>query len=117
MVYKFLFSLSEAVLISNTSYKLREFRQPVLTTTWLQISCSVAKSRPALCDPVDCGPPGSSVHGILLARVLAWATVSFSGDLPRPGVKAQSPALQVPYHQPPAEPPASACVLTASQTW
>ena len=28
-----------------------------------------------LCDPVDCSPPGSSVHGILQARILAWVAV------------------------------------------
>ena len=32
----------------------------------------VAQSCPTLCDPVDCSPPGSSVHGILQARVLEW---------------------------------------------
>ena len=31
---------------------------------------SVAQSCPTLCDPVDCSPPGSSVHGILQARTL-----------------------------------------------
>ena len=30
------------------------------------------------CDPVDCSPPGSSVHGILQARTLEWAAISFS---------------------------------------
>ena len=31
-----------------------------------------------LCDPVDCSPPSSSVHGILQARTLEWVAVSFS---------------------------------------
>ena len=31
-----------------------------------------------LCDPVECSPPGSSVHGILQARVLEWVAISFS---------------------------------------
>ena len=31
-----------------------------------------------LCDPVDCSPPGSSVHGILQARILEWIAISFS---------------------------------------
>ena len=31
-----------------------------------------------LCDPMDCSPPGSSVHGILQARTLGWAAISFS---------------------------------------
>ena len=38
----------------------------------------VAQSYPTLCDPVDCSPPGSSVHGILQARILEWVAVSFS---------------------------------------
>ena len=37
-------------------------------------------SRVRLCDPVDCGLPGSSVHGILQARVLEWVAISFSTD-------------------------------------
>ena len=35
-------------------------------------------SRVTLCDPVDCSLPGSSVHGILQARILEWVTISFS---------------------------------------
>ena len=31
-----------------------------------------------LCDPMDSSPPGSSVHGILHARILEWAAISFS---------------------------------------
>ena len=38
----------------------------------------VAQSCPTLCDPVDCSPPSSSVHGILQARVLEWVASSFS---------------------------------------
>ena len=33
---------------------------------------------PTLCDPVDCSPPGSSIHGILQARILEWFAISFS---------------------------------------
>ena len=33
---------------------------------------------PTVCDPMDCSPPGSSVHGILQARGLAWAATAFS---------------------------------------
>ena len=36
------------------------------------------RSCPALCDPVDCSPPGSSVYGILQARVLEWVAISSS---------------------------------------
>ena len=35
---------------------------------------------PTLCDPTDCSPPGSSVHGILLARILEWIAMFFSKE-------------------------------------
>ena len=38
----------------------------------------VAQSCPTLCDLMDCSPPGSSIHGILQARVLEWGATSFS---------------------------------------
>ena len=38
----------------------------------------VAQSCLTLCNPVDCSPPGSSIHGILQARVLEWVAISFS---------------------------------------
>ena len=47
-----------------------------------------------LCNPMDYSLPGSSVHGIFQARVLEWVAISFSGDLPDPGIKPGSPALQ-----------------------
>ena len=44
---------------------------------------------------MDRSPPGSSVHGILQARILEWVTMpSPPGDLPDPGIKLGSPALQ-----------------------
>ena len=42
---------------------------------------AAAKSRqscPTLCDPIDCSPLGSSVPGILQARILEWVAISFS---------------------------------------
>ena len=36
------------------------------------------QSYPTLCDPLECTPPGSSVHGILQARTLDWAAMPFS---------------------------------------
>ena len=43
------------------------------------ICVKVASSCLTLCDPMDCGPPGSFVHGILQGRILDWITISFSG--------------------------------------
>ena len=49
----------------------------------------VAQLCPTLCNPVDCSPPGSSVHGILQARILEWVAISFSRgfSLPRDGTR------------------------------
>ena len=54
----------------------------------------VAQSCPILSDPMDCSPPGSSVHGIFQAIVLEWVAIAFSvkrvrawlffGQLPSP---------------------------------
>ena len=38
----------------------------------------VAQSCPTPSDPMDCSPPGSSIHGILQARVLEWGAIAFS---------------------------------------
>ena len=44
-------------------------------------SCSV------LCDPIDCSPPGSSVHGILQAKILEWVACPPPDGLSNPGIK------------------------------
>ena len=44
----------------------------------LKKESEVAQSCLTLCNPVDCSPPGSSVHGILQARILEWVAISFS---------------------------------------
>ena len=43
-----------------------------------------AQSCPDLCDLTGCSPPGSSVHGILQARVLEWVAMPFSRGAPQP---------------------------------
>ena len=40
-------------------------------------ACSVAQWCLTLCNPLDCSPPGSSVYGILQARILEWVAISF----------------------------------------
>ena len=40
--------------------------------------CSVTQLCLTACDPMDCSPPGSSVHGIFQARILEWAAISYS---------------------------------------
>ena len=50
----------------------------------------------SLCEPMDCSPPGCSVHGILQARIFEWLPISLSRDLPNLGIEPsslKSPAL------------------------
>ena len=56
-----------------------------------------------LCDPMDCSPPGSSVHGISQARILEWVAIPSPGDLCDPGIEPGSAALQA--DSLPSEPP------------
>ena len=51
---------------------------------------SVVQSHLTLCNPMNCSPRGSSVHGILQARILELPFPS-PGDLPNPGIKATFP--------------------------
>ena len=59
----------------------------------LWLFCLVTKLWPTLCNPRDCSPPGSTVHGILQARIVERVVISFSRDLPDPGIEPRSPAL------------------------
>ena len=52
------------------------------------------------CDPMDCSLPGSSVHGILQARIVEWVAISFSRGSSQesdPGIKLGSPALKADF--------------------
>ena len=80
-------------------------------------ACLVAQSCPTLWNPMDCSPPGSSVHGDSQARILEWIAMPSSGGLPNPeiqprsppgalpnpGIQSSSPTMQVDYL--PSEPP------------
>ena len=70
-----------------TSFNLNHFLTPNAITLRVQFS-SVAQSCPTLCDLMDCSLPGSSVHGILQARILEWVTFPSPGDLPDPGFES-----------------------------
>ena len=70
----------------------------------------VAQSCLTLCDPMECSLPVSSVHGIFQTRILQWVAISFSSDLPNPGIELWSPALQADSlpSEPPGKPPKKA---------
>jgi len=67
------------------SYRLEEvlfLSSPIFYQTSSRISHAAAakslQSCPTLCDPIDGGPPGSPIPGILQARTLEWVAISFS---------------------------------------
>ena len=61
----------------------------------------VAQSCPTLSDPMDCSPPGSSVHGILQARVLEWNAIAFSDGTALASTKYQyESAIGLPMSSP-----------------
>ena len=55
-----------------------------LSSLKVKSESEVTQSCPTLCDPMDCSLPGSSLHGILQARVLEWGAISFSRGSSRP---------------------------------
>ena len=65
--------------------------------------CLVVLLCPALCDFMDCSPPGFSVHGILQARILKWVAIPFCRGSSQPRYQTRSSALQV--DSLPSEPP------------
>ena len=84
----FMFLLFPLFSTSNLLFHLTLFIKKLLCVSLCEICCDekinhyveseVAWSCPTLCDPMDCSLPGSSLHGILQARVLEWVAISFS---------------------------------------
>ena len=68
---------------------------------WCYLLCSVAQLCLTLCNPVDCSPPGFSVHGISQARTLEWPAISFSRGScqPRDWTCVSCIGRQALYHQ------------------
>ena len=65
--------------------------------------CLVSQPCLTLCDPMDCGPQAPLSLENLQARILKWAANPPPGDIPNPGLKPRSPALQA--YSWPSEPP------------
>ena len=65
-----------------------------LISLWLILGVVFLKNCVWLfCDPMDCGPPGSAVPGILQARILEWLPFPLPGDLHDPGIESTFPTL------------------------
>ena len=75
--HKFFFQVCESVCFVNTFYSVSVKGTQSKDT-------EVTQSCLTLCSPVDCRPPGSSVHGISQARILEWVAISFSRQSFRP---------------------------------
>ena len=78
-----------------------------------------AKLLQSLCDPVDCNPPGTSVHGILQARILEWVALPSCRGSFQPRVPSRSPALQADSlgYEPPGKPIYIQTKITWSSFW
>ena len=63
------------------------------TVRHIHISVPHTQSCPTLCDPMDCSPPGYSVHGVFPARILDLVAISYSRAPSRPRDQTVSPAL------------------------
>ena len=77
----------------ETGWSKDKFCLPSLTSCVR--ACSVTQWCPTLCNPTDCSLPGSSVCGILQARILKEVAIPFSRNLPDPGIELASPASPV----------------------
>ena len=75
---------------------------PTACSSCLKVKALLAQSCLTLCNPMNRSLPGSSVHGILQARILEWVFPSL-GHLLDPGIEPGSPALQT--DSLPSEPP------------
>ena len=71
------------------------------------VMCLVAQLYPTLCDPVDCSPPISSVHGDSPGKNASGLLCPPPGDHPTPGTEPRSPTLQADslLSEPPGKPP------------
>ena len=85
------------VILGNSELKWKGMKAKVL----------VVQSCPMLWDPMDCSPSGSSVHGILQARIY-WSELPFLSpeDLRNPGIEPGCPVLQA--DSLPSQPPENA---------
>ena len=78
------FGSNGSVLFSAQNLRQRHFLKAAYNPIWQaifsKVVMSVTQSCPTLCDPMDCNPPGSSVHEILQARTLECSVTIFLGS-------------------------------------
>ena len=69
--------LASEAPVSNHEADVTPVKVP-FTFLLFSTACCAALSYVRLCDPVDCSPLGSSVHGIFQARIMEWVAMPFS---------------------------------------
>ena len=84
--FQFVIRVTQNFLCDKMSFPVKTF--------YSKVKMKVVQSCLTLCDPMDCSPPGFSVHGIPLARILEWVAIPFSRGLPNLEIDPWSPALQ-----------------------
>ena len=87
--------------VCSLKSKLHCFSMPfylifiLISTILLLHMCVLAPQLcPTLCDPMNCSPPGSSIHGFSRQEYWSEQPIPSPGDLPYPGIKPRSPTLQ-----------------------
>ena len=85
------------MIVSSLSKKKSIYRCDMVLDCIAYVCAKSLQPCPALCDPMDCSPPGSSDNGILQARILEWVAMPFSRGSPlTPAIEPMSllsPAL------------------------
>ena len=86
---------------------------------WGKVKSEVAQSCPTLSNPMDCSPPGSSVHGILQTRVLEWAAIAFSRKIAAAAAKSlqSCPTLCDPIDSSPPGSPVPGILQARTLEW
>ena len=75
------------MIIEAQSLIAKTWKQPMCLSTvewikkmWYAVCCLITQLCPTLCNPMDCSPPGSSVHKISQASILEQVAISFSSS-------------------------------------
>ena len=87
-----------AHVVTKSQRQLKtELNWTELNVSYVKVKVLVTQSCVTLCDPMDFSPSGSSVHGILLLRILEWVAIPFSGGSSPSGIEPKSPGLQTDF--------------------